>query len=197
MMKKMMILSLALISLIALVRTPSADKSGVLRLHVIANSDSQADQTAKLMVRDAILEYERGRMTAYADAGEARRGLMADGAGLMAAIEGALRNSGSGYGAQLRLGNYEFPDRDYAGEYFPAGTYSALRVILGEGQGANWWCVMFPPLCILELPNGEVDYNKLKTNSFIVNLIKGIDGGKLWRKLEAKLGITHPGEKKN
>jgi len=188
--KKIILLSLAFIVLLSLIYAPHSEAKGdVLRLHVIANSDSNEDQAVKLLVRDAILEYERDHMTACETAAEAKHALMKDGAGLLAAVENTLCENGFNYSAQLKLGNYEFPNRDYVGEIYPAGMYDALRVILGAGEGENWWCVMFPPLCILELPNGDVDYDRLKTNSFIVNWLKGVDGGKLWQKMEAKLRL--------
>ena len=152
----------------------------VFRLHVIANSDSAEDQAAKLRVRDAILAYERARMEHAETAEEARARLMEDGAGLLFAAEQALAECGMDYGASLEVGTFPFPQREYGAEVYPAGEYAALRVVLGAGKGQNWWCVMFPPLCILELPGGEIDYEELK-------LLKSIDGGKLWNTISEKL----------
>ncbi len=165
----------------------------VLRLHVIANSDSAADQKAKLAVRDAILAIEAD-MIGCADESEAKAALLADGGALLEAAEETLRAHGMDYGAQLMLGRYEFPERVYGDAVYPAGEYEALRVVLGEGQGQNWWCVLFPPLCILELPGGKIDYEGLdadfelggfKFSSALLKLLKSIDGGKLWQKLQA------------
>jgi stage II sporulation protein R len=108
-------------------------------------------------------------------------------------VESALREQGMDYGAQLMIGVYDFPDRQYGDTLYPAGKYEALRVVLGEGQGHNWWCVMFPPLCILELPDGKIDYEEmdadfelsgLKLNSFLLKILKSIDGGKLWQRIQ-------------
>jgi stage II sporulation protein R len=159
----------------------------VFRLHVIANSDSAEDQAAKLRVRDAILAYERARMEDAETAEEARARLMEDGAGLLFAAERALAECGMDYGASLEIGTFPFPQREYGAEVYPAGEYAALRVVLGAGKGQNWWCVMFPPLCILELPGGEIDYEELKTNSLLIKLLKSIDGGKLWNTISEKL----------
>ena len=74
------------------------------------------------------------------------------------------------YGARLALGRYDFPERDYGGALYPAGEYTALRVVLGEGAGQNWWCVLFPPLCILELPDGEIEDEEMQ--SLILKLWK-------------------------
>ncbi len=159
----------------------------VFRLHVIANSDSEEDQAVKLRVRDAVLAYERARMADVSTAEEARQRLMEDGAGLLATVEQTLRAAGMEYGAYLETGIFSFPERVYGDAIYPAGDYSALRIVLGAGKGQNWWCVMFPPLCILELPGGEIDYKELKTNSFFVKLLKSIDGGKLWDRIKEKL----------
>lgn len=164
----------------------------ILRFHVIANSDSAADQAAKLAVRDAILAYEAD-MSGCTGSKEAKAALMADGAGLLDTVERTLRERGMVYGAQLMIGVYAFPDKRYGDALYPAGNYEALRVVLGEGQGHNWWCVMFPPLCILELPDGKIDYEELpadfelsglKLNSVLIRLLKKIDGGKLWQRIQ-------------
>lgn len=117
----------------------------ILRLHVIANSDSDEDQRVKLRVRDALLTC----LPPGESAEESREYLLANGKELLAAAENALARSGAAYGAQLMLGKYPFPERTYGEKTYPAGEYEALRVILGGGNGQNWWCVLFPPLCIV------------------------------------------------
>lgn len=120
-------------------------RDGILRLHVIANSDSAEDQAVKLRVRDAILAcMEPGDTMEEAEAFVRKHG-----AELLAAAEDTLREAGFSYSAQLMLGTYPFPDRTYGGTLYPAGEYEALRVVLGDGAGQNWWCVLFPPLCIV------------------------------------------------
>lgn len=170
----------------------SPGNENILRLHVIANSDSAADQEVKLAVRDAILTCEAD-LANCADSREAKAALMADGDALLSAVEETLRANGMTYGAQLMIGVYDFPDKLYGDTLYPAGRYEALRVVLGEGKGHNWWCVMFPPLCILELPDGEIDYEELdadfeignlKFNSLLIRLLKSIDGGKLWQRIQ-------------
>lgn len=123
----------------------SDENTNILRLHVIANSDTAADQAVKLKVRDAVLAcVEPG-----GSAEETENFLLRHGKELQAAVETTLRDNGFSYGSQLMLGRYEFPDRSYAGTVYPAGEYKALRVVLGAGGGHNWWCVLFPPLCIV------------------------------------------------
>ena len=160
----------------------------ILRLHIIANSDSPFDQQTKLAVRNAVLEYEKG-LGCCASAAETRAAIMRSGGGLLERVEAVLASCGADYGAQLYLGVFDFPDRTYAEEFYPAGRYEALRIVLGAGGGQNWWCVMFPPLCILELPGGEIDYEGLKTNSYLIKLLESIDGGNLWKELKQKLGL--------
>lgn len=147
-----------------------AFKWGVLRLHVIANSDSAADQAAKLAVRDAVLSYGQGMGPALSS-GQAKGFILSDGAGLQRAVEQALESCGADYGAELRLGSYDFPRREYSGIPFPAGEYRALKIVLGEGAGQNWWCVLFPPLCILEGPDGQIE-QEAKFDSLILKLIR-------------------------
>lgn len=117
----------------------------ILRLHVIANSDSAADQAVKLSVRDAVL----AAVEAQPSAEQTRDYLLTHGSEILSAAETTLRENGFSYGAQLMLGSYEFPDRTYGDAFFPAGEYEALRIVLGAGAGQNWWCVLFPPLCIV------------------------------------------------
>lgn len=140
---------LSLLLLCALLPLPGGARAegaeNVLRLHILANSDSEADQAVKLRVRDALLEI----MPETGSAAEAEQWLLQNGANVLTIAERVLRENGFPYGAQLLLGESEFPDRSYDGTAFPAGTYRALRVILGNGAGHNWWCVLFPPLCIV------------------------------------------------
>jgi len=144
-------------------------EESILRLHVIANSDEPADQAAKLLVRDAILAYEAERLNTQS-AKALRQDILADGAGLLAVVENSLRENGMNYGARLALGHYDFPSRNYLGKEYPAGEYAALKVVLGKGAGQNWWCVLFPPLCILELPDGEIEDEEMQ--SLILKLWK-------------------------
>jgi len=182
---------------LALIFAPAAPTQGnenILRLHIIANSDDAPDQQVKLAVRDAVLALEAD-MAGCADSDGAKALLMADGEKILETVENTLRKNGMDYGAQLMIGVFDFPDRTYGEAFYPAGRYEALRIVLGEGKGHNWWCVMFPPLCILELPGGKIDYEgldadieigQLKLSSFLVKLLKSIDGGKLWKTLNEK-----------
>ena len=124
-----------------------ADK--VLRLHVLANSDSQADQALKLRVRDAVLEQAEGLLAGAGDRAEAEALLAARLPDLAAAGAAAVGAAGYGYPVTVSLeDNCWFPTRVYEDFALPAGLYTALRVEIGSGAGQNWWCVVFPPLCL-------------------------------------------------
>ncbi|MBO4562778.1 MAG: stage II sporulation protein R [Clostridia bacterium] len=150
-----------------------------LRLHIIANSDSEEDQAAKLRVRDAVLACVRERFSA-ATRDEARTLLFEMGGELQSAAEEALLECGMDYGAQLAAGEFDFPDREYGERVYPAGRYEALRIVLGEGEGQNWWCVMFPPLCVIEDEPGSTEYNSDGTLAFKSFFVK------LWKELFSK-----------
>ena len=116
----------------------------LLRLHVIAVSDAPEEQALKLRVRDAVLDYLSPRLMEAADREEARALLAVDLDGVRAAAETAAE----GRSVQVSLGRERYPLRQYEGFTLPAGEYESLRVVLGEGKGHNWWCIVFPPLCL-------------------------------------------------
>ena len=121
----------------------------VLRMHIIANSDSAEDQAVKLKVRDAVLEAGKDLFDGSLTADEAEHVLASDKQALQNAAETVLRENGFSYGVRVEIGRDFFNTRTYDGKVtLPAGEYEAVRVILGEGKGQNWWCVMFPPLCL-------------------------------------------------
>ena len=119
---------------------------------------------------------------------EAEMMLMQSGEEVLRTAEDTLKKCGMEYGAQLIIGEFEFPDRVYAGILYPKGKYRALRIILGEGKGHNWWCVMFPAICIDAGEKGEIDIKGLEMKSWIIEKLKSIDGGKLWEKIMRRLG---------
>ncbi|MGN0687707.1 MAG: stage II sporulation protein R [Oscillospiraceae bacterium] len=120
----------------------------VLRLHIPANSDSAEDQQIKLMLRDYILEEYGPVLSEEKDVASAVRRaeqLLDD---IEASCNEFLCSQGAGYTASASLTQMYFTTRVYDNVTLPAGTYTALRITLGSGEGQNWWCVMFPPLCI-------------------------------------------------
>ncbi len=118
--------------------------AGVLRLHVIAASDAEEEQALKLRVRDAVLEELRPLLQNAADAAEA--GAIAE--ENLRSIAAAAEAVSEGRRVTVCLGQERYPLREYGGFRLPAGRYASLRVTLGEGEGHNWWCVIFPTLCL-------------------------------------------------
>ena len=119
----------------------------VVRLHVIANSDSDADQALKLQVRDRVLERAEALLRQCESRQDAEKLLESRLFELRRIALEEIRDNGFDYDAVVRLTEMDFPTREYDSFTLPAGKYLALRVVIGEGAGRNWWCVVFPPLC--------------------------------------------------
>ena len=120
--------------------------SNLVRLHIIAASDSPEDQAVKLKVRDAVLaenRYEPEEIPYHLEEIEQT-------------AERILEENGLSYGVTADFGRFHFPRKQYKNITLPAGDYTGVRITLGEGRGQNWWCVMFPPLCFGEYPSGEL-----------------------------------------
>ena len=127
-----------------------AVRAGVVRLHVVADSDSDADQAVKLLVRDALLA-ESARLLEGADTAEAAAERLTAALPLLnRAAARVLTENGFSYGARASVGREYFGTRAYGGVTLPAGEYTSLTVRLGAARGRNWWCVLFPPLCLPE-----------------------------------------------
>ena len=141
-------LSLALGGFGGFARECEAVQHEVLRLHIPANSDSEYDQQIKLMLRDYVLQKYSTQLSAEKDLAAAQQSIST----LLPEIErsccGFLSAHGVPYKAKAELTEMYFTTRTYDNVTLPAGTYTALRITLGSGEGKNWWCVMFPPLCI-------------------------------------------------
>lgn len=121
---------------------------GIIRLHVIANSDSVEDQNLKLKVRDAVIQ-EVSRLEAKKDIGESRKWLTSHLDDLEETANSVIAENDCNYRASAELGVRWIPEKTYGDMYFPAGNYEALTITLGKGEGQNWWCVLFPPLCLI------------------------------------------------
>ena len=119
----------------------------VVRLHVLANSDGQEDQALKLLVRDRVLARATELLTQARDRTEAEALLRAELPELEALAVRELQANGCAYPVTAELADTELPTREYDSFTLPAGEYLALRVVIGAGEGRNWWCVVFPPLC--------------------------------------------------
>ena len=128
--------------------------NGVFRLHVIANSDSDEDQNLKYIVRDAILSHinEIGKTASSKE----ELVNMLDLTDIQNIAKQTILNQGYDYDVSVEIGNFSFPTKTYGDISLPAGFYDALRVKIGSANGHNWWCVMFPPLCFVDVSSGIV-----------------------------------------
>lgn len=120
----------------------------VLRLHVLANSDSDEDQALKLKVRDEILSYVSPRVIDSKNREEAQRILQNELENIEKIAAQTVAREGYDYSVDVTLTVEEYPTRNYEAMSFPSGEYISLRVMIGEAEGQNWWCVLFPPLCL-------------------------------------------------
>lgn len=173
--------------------------SDALRLRIIANSNSPADQNVKQQIRDEIISLIGARMAHVTSRAEAKQILIQAVPAVEALATAKLRSEGFPYTAQTAVTPTVFPAKLYGNRVYPAGTYMALRVILGRGAGQNWWCVLFPPLCFVALADGDAvaatqsfpDYPPLavthilqpngKTTTVALRLAI-VDYGELWLK---------------
>lgn len=120
----------------------------VIRLHVLANSDSEQDQALKMQVRDAVLAVTAPALEVCADRAQAKERLTALIPVLTEVAEQTLRHEGCEDSVSILLGEEEYPTRNYESFCFPSGEYLSLRVMIGQAKGQNFWCVLFPPLCM-------------------------------------------------
>lgn len=123
-------------------------KNEVFRLHVIANSDSEKDQSLKLSVRDAILKKSEEVFSSCRTKAEAQKAAQENLPLFLKTAKETIEKNGFDYSVGISLGKSRFPTKTYSSVTLPAGEYDALRVVIGNGKGKNWWCVMFPPLCL-------------------------------------------------
>lgn len=123
-------------------------KTDTLRLHIIANSDSEFDQQLKLKVRDRVLELTGELFAEAAGKTDAEALAKYSANDIKAAAEEVIAENGADYSVSVEITNMWFETRTYDGFTLPAGDYDAVRIIIGAGEGHNWWCVMYPPLCI-------------------------------------------------
>ena len=139
-----------IISLIGLLPIHGEEEiyDNVVRLHVLANSDSDSDQALKLKVRDAVLLASGDILKKVKTQDEAIDAISENIDILEAAAAEVIYDEGFGYPVKVELSEEEYPTRNYEAFCFPSGEYISLRVLIGEAEGQNWWCVLFPPLCL-------------------------------------------------
>ena len=156
----------------------SALAGQVLRLHVVANSDSERDQALKLLVRDVVLVQSEKFLDGVSDRQSAEQALAPHLDELVRSAEEVLAAEGCGDAVTVSLDDQWFPTKEYDGFSLPAGQYRALRVTIGKGEGRNWWCVVFPPLCLGSVTEKSVETvaGEALTDGQVA-LITGQDGG--------------------
>ena len=142
------IVTAVIFSICSFAKTSEEIRSDVLRLHVIANSDSSVDQNLKLRLRDYILEEGEDIFDGSVNVENAVEKIEPKLAELEKSAETFVKNAGFDYDVKITLSNEYFTTRTYESVTLPAGKYLALRVVIGSGEGHNWWCVMFPPMCV-------------------------------------------------
>lgn len=133
---------------------PAYTSENLIRLHVIANSDSEEDQALKRQVRDALLGKMAPAFSRSGAADEARRYIIENLNEIEALAQTTVREAGFDFPVRAEFGVFAFPTKVYGDTVLPAGQYQALRVVIGEGRGQNWWCVLFPPLCFVDITTG-------------------------------------------
>ncbi|NIK71089.1 stage II sporulation protein R [Paenibacillus sp. BK720] len=126
-----------------------------IRLRILANSDSPADQAVKRVVRDAVVKAMDNWVAGPQTIEEARQTVLDHMDEIEGIVADVLASRGFDYNYHAELGQVPFPTKMYSNEVYPAGNYEALLITLGEGKGQNWWCVLFPPLCFIDAATGE------------------------------------------
>lgn len=152
-MKKLFILCLcAILFCCAILFLPTAHDRAIydktLRLHVLADSDDEEDQAEKLAVRDEVLALLEEEMTACDSKEDAKAVILENKERIQAACEALLQTRGSEHSVKIELSEEYYPTREYEEIALPAGKYLSLRVMIGQAEGKNWWCVLYPPVCL-------------------------------------------------
>lgn len=132
----------------------------LIRFHVIANSDSKEDQSLKLKIRDKILAYISPKLKVSSSLDESRKILKENDEEVKKIALKVIKDNGYDYSVSTTFGREDFPVKTYGNITLPQGNYEAYRVIIGSGKGKNWWCVMFPPLCFVDITKGQIAYDK-------------------------------------
>lgn len=132
----------------------------LIRFHVLANSDLQEDQELKIKIKNSVLEYIYPKLSNSHNINKSREILIDNINEIEDIAKTVILENGYNYDLKLELTHDNFPVKTYGNITFPQGNYEAFRIIIGEGKGKNWWCVMFPPLCFVDVTKGEVAYEE-------------------------------------
>ena len=126
------------------------DKDSLIRIHVLANSNSETDQQLKLQVKDDVVRYLQPMLAQSHSIEESRTIIQNHMPQIEQTARQTLQQQNSDYDVTLQYGHFDFPVKYYGSFSLPSGNYEALRILIGSGQGRNWWCVLFPPLCFTD-----------------------------------------------
>jgi len=171
-MKKLILTGVAIIiaisialnnSIVATKATQSDVASKLIRFHVIANSDDEIDQALKLKVRDSVLKYVSPKLVDSKSIEESRKIINNEDKNIKKIAQTIINKNGFKYTVSTALSQEYFPVKTYGNITLPQGMYEAYRIIIGLGKGQNWWCVMFPPLCFVDITRGSLSFDKTKT----------------------------------
>lgn len=137
-------------------------KNSLIRFHVIANSDSDEDQNLKIKVKNEVIDYLYPYLNDSGSLDESREIIKSKMSEVQCIAEKVIKDNNYNYGVKVQLSRENFPEKSYGNIVLPQGNYEAFRIIIGSGQGRNWWCVMFPPLCFVDESKAEVEYDKVE-----------------------------------
>lgn len=129
----------------------------IIRFHVIANSDSKNDQELKLKVKEAVVQYTEICLKDSESISQTEDLLLAERDNIAAIAKNVITENGYDYEVNVELTDTYFPTKSYGTYTFPPGTYRAFQIKIGEAKGQNWWCVLYPPLCFIDISHGIVD----------------------------------------
>ncbi len=151
----------------------------LIRFHVLANSDTEEDQQLKQRLKDEVLTYLMPKLKEAKSIEESRGILNENNEDIIALAENFIKEQGYSYKIDTELSHENFPAKRYGNIVLPQGNYEAYRIIIGDGEGQNWWCVMFPPLCFVDVTKGEIEGQQTEEemakylSSEEYNLVKG------------------------
>ncbi|MGL5867657.1 MAG: stage II sporulation protein R [Clostridium chrysemydis] len=135
-------------------------KDEIIRFHVLANSDSKEDQELKLKVRDEVIKYLEPLLKNSKSIDESREILNKNNSKVINIANKVIKDNGYSYTVKTELKKENFPEKVYGNIILPQGEYEAYRILIEKAKGQNWWCVMFPPLCFVDVTKGEVAYEE-------------------------------------
>lgn len=132
----------------------------IIRFHVLANSNSNEDQQLKIKVKDKIIEYIFPKLENFNSLEESREILANNEDEIIKIANECINENGYNYSVKVEFKRENFPEKVYGNISLPQGEYEAFRVLIGEASGENWWCVMFPPICFVDVTKGQVSYDE-------------------------------------